>query len=168
MVTVFKLFKESDYPFQAIKTAPRVFEKETRSWLWKSVFMFQSAVKKRTPVGAGPGHLQDSVMAGVRGETANLRGEVYTSKLHGAAVEDGTKPHMPPYYPIFYWVTRKLGISIITGQARKVTRAIQWKIFHHGTKGAHMFKKGWKDVDLKVTAGFYQAADKIRAHLEGK
>ena len=160
-----KLIRTKGYPFKAIKTAPKVFEKETRSWMWKSVLTLQNAVRIFTPLGAGPVHLRDSIMVNVRGKVANLRGKVFTSMLHGEVVETGSKPHMPPYYPIFYWVTRKLGVAI--SEARKVTRAIQWKIFHHGTEGSHMFEKGWKKTELRINAGFEQAAAKIKAFLEG-
>lgn len=178
MIKMFKLrmIKISDYPFQAIEKAPKVFEKETMAAMWKSVLTLQAAVKKRTPVGAGPAHLKDSILADVRGQKADIRGTVMTPLLHGAPVETGTKPHMPPFQPIYYWVYNKLHLPF--GEAKKAARAIQWKIYHAGTssqqlaktgdKGFRMFEKSWEASEPKINGFFDVAADHIRAEMEGK
>ena len=175
MATSLKLIKIKDYPFQAIKTAKPVFDKNTLGAMWNSVFALQREIKDRTPVGAGPAHLKDSILADVRGEPVNLRGSVSTAMLYGEPVEYGAKPHMPPYYPIYYWVTRKLGLA--GAEAKRAAMAIRWKIFKvgasswqlrkQGTKGAEMFKRGWEAAEPRIIAYFEQAAEKIRAHLEG-
>ncbi len=57
--------------------------------------------------------------------------QVYYSAQHSPFVEFGTKPHFPPFEPIFQWCRRKLGLT--DKEAREAAHAIQWYVYHHGT-----------------------------------
>ena len=65
-------------------------------------------------------------------ELAEERWQVYYSALHAPFVEFGTKPHFPPFDPIFKWCRRKLGLS--DKEAAIAAKAIQWHIYHHGSE----------------------------------
>jgi hypothetical protein len=101
--------------------------------------------------------------------------DVGTALQHGSYVEFDTKPHFPPTKPIFQWVERTLNIvsmgvtfesgrALPTGKVKRqfkqkkgrdrnmqilaVTRAIQWHIFHYGTKGKRYMEKALRSLGL--------------------
>ena len=64
-------------------------------------------------------------------------------------VEFGSRPHRPPFTPIFEWVKRKLGYS--GDEAKQIAGAIWNKITQKGTKGKHF-------VQAAIDKGEYQEA----------
>lgn len=108
----------------------------------------EQAVVQFTPRGAGPVHLFQTITSEVRGAGVSLTGEVYSTDqpIKVASVETGRKPgKWPPYganSALRLWVTRMIG-----GDDREVSSAaflIARAIGRRGTKGAHMFEKGFQ------------------------
>ena len=73
-------------------------------------------------------------------------------------VELGTRPHLPPFTPIYRWV-KKRGITgkatqSKTNRQKAIARAIQWAIARKGTK-AHPF----------LSLVFHREKDKVAAKI---
>jgi len=70
---------------------------------------------------------------------------------YGVPLEYGTKPHgvsIEGQKNLLLWVEKKMGCS--GKEAVKIMKAITWKIYHHGTKGAHMFEEGFTENETKI------------------
>lgn len=121
----------------------------------------QGEVIDRTP--AAEGALRDSAFTHVEELPTGMIGVVAMSSPYVEAVEIGTKPHMPPIAPLEQWVKTKLGLSGKEGA--RAARGIQWKIYHHGTKGAHMFERtleaGAAEVERLFAATMRRLADRL-------
>ena len=76
------------------------------------------------------------------------------------AVHEGTRPHFPPADPIRKWVRRKLGIRN-RKELEQVTRAIQWKIYKHGTKGRPFLKDVLERRQGRVEADMVKIARRL-------
>ena len=110
--------------------------------------LFEREVVKRTPYGAGPIHLRDTIHGEVNVSGKKVEGILGTPMEHGEPVEFGTKPHFPPTGPIQFWVERKLGIT--GDEAASVAFLIARAISIRGTKGAKMFEKGFEEGESRV------------------
>ena len=84
--------------------------------------------KTNTPVNTGM--LRNSIRAERVGRTTWYVGSHVS---YAAAIEYGTKPHMPPSNELKYWARRKLGNE-------KLAYAIAKKIAQRGTKPHRMFR----------------------------
>lgn len=126
----------------------------------EALALLEREIVMRTPRGAGPIHLGDSIFSRTRISGVRVTGIVGTPLEHGVPVELGTKPHFPPIGPLKHWVVRKLGI---TGdkEATSVAYAIAWKIARHGTEGAHMFEKGFDASEGRVVRILGEIPDEI-------
>ncbi len=62
-------------------------------------------------------------------------------------INDGTRPHYPPFNSIFKWVKRKLGYS--DKKAYGIARAIQKKISLRGTDPKPFMSKAIADIKIK-------------------
>lgn len=115
--------------------------------LTEALLFLEGAVKKETPVGAGPIHLRDTIFHQVRmGEP--VEGLLGTPAQYGLPVELGTKPHFPPVAPIQHWVERKLGYS--GKEARQVAFLIARAISRRGTEGAKMFTGTFEQNEERI------------------
>lgn len=117
--------------------------------IWEALLLLEREVIKETPRGAGPIHLGDSIHAKqpqISGQ--KVWGIMGTPLGHGEPVESGTKPHFPPVGPIQHWVERKLKIE--GKEAATVAFLIARAISRRGTKGAHMFEKGFEASEARV------------------
>lgn len=125
--------------------------------------LFEREVVKRTPYGAGPIHLRDTIHGEVNVSGKKVEGILGTPMEHGEPVEFGTKPHFPPTGPIQFWVERKLGLSgeeaasaafgiamIISGKGKPKKSRKRMSKPGGGTKGAHMFEKGFDEAESRV------------------
>ena len=93
----------------------------------------QGETKEHTPTGA-TGLLRESIHAQkVRVRNNVVKGGVFTAHPYAAAVEYGTRPHMPPVAPIVPWVKVKFALSQ-PEQAIQIAYAIARKISKRGTK----------------------------------
>lgn len=125
--------------------------------------LLQGEVVERTP--AAEGVLRGSIIGGVQEIPGGMLGFVGTAQPYAEAVELGTKPHMPPIAPLEQWVRTKIGLS--GKRATAMARGIQWKIFHHGTKGAFMFREALQANRGAVAEQFAQAMARLRSRFEG-
>lgn len=80
-----------------------------------------------------------SVTSDAFSTSAGVLGVVGSASVAAAAVELGTRPHMPPVEPLIGWVQEKLGVS--AQDARGVAFAVAMKIRRHGTKAQAPFRK---------------------------
>jgi hypothetical protein len=130
--------------------APQIVERAVSDTMLTSVNFIKGAVVKRTPVNFGL--LRAGVDTGVRGRGTSIHGEVFAGGVglkYGLPVERGRKPgKMPPVDVIKLWVTRK---GIASGdEADQAAFLIARAIGRRGTKGAHMFERGFKASEGKV------------------
>lgn len=94
---------------------------------------------------------------------AGVLGVVGSASAAAAAVELGTRPHMPPVAPIQIWVQEKLGIGGKEG--RGIAFAIARKISKVGTKPQGHFKKTLAASTRTLTRVFEDAVQDVAAHL---
>jgi hypothetical protein len=141
------------------KRYPEASKKARISRLHEAVALLEAAVKKKTPYGAGPIHLRDTVFGTVKELGQKITGIVGTPAKYGEAVECGTKPHFPPIDPLEFWVEKKLGLS--GREARSVAFLIARAISVRGTKAAHMFEKGFGENEARVVRILNEIADDI-------
>jgi hypothetical protein len=115
----------------------------------EAVLLADGIVRMKTPVGAGPVHLRDTVFHQV-GMGEPVWGLVSTPAQYGLPVEMGTRPHFPPVAPIQHWVEKKLGIN--GKEAKAVAYLVARAIAKRGTKGAKMFTRTWDEQEAAILA----------------
>ena len=125
-----------------------VAKDETEQELQEIMSILQDAIKSYTPIGAGPTHLKDNINVSITGNKRFISAKVSTSLRYGVPVELGSRPRSVPVNKLVDWVEAKLGIS--GNEATSVAWAIRTKIKRSGTKGAHMFEKGWREQEAKI------------------
>lgn len=83
------------------------------------------------------GELRRSVQVHIAPPGSTEVARIDVEAPHAAFIEHGTRPHMPPLQPLVLWVLRhadKLGLEgDVEKAAERVARAIQWKIYQHGS-----------------------------------
>jgi hypothetical protein len=126
-----------------LHTFPEAMRKEVHRTMQASVSLLESEVTERTPVGATE-ELRNSIYGEVRDSVygTEVTGIVGAPVVYALPVEMGTKPHWPPKGALTSWVRRKLQI-VGDDHVASVEFRIRAKIAARGTKGAHMFRKGW-------------------------
>jgi hypothetical protein len=129
------------------------------SRLTEALLLLEGAIKGLTPDGAGPIHLRDTIFQQVQLRGESVWGMIGTPAIYGAPLEYGTRPHFPPVAPIMFWVEKKLGLAGKAAQSAAfcIARAISKR----GTKGAHMFDKGFTMNEARVVAILEQIPDDI-------
>ncbi|SMH62843.1 HK97 gp10 family phage protein [Azospirillum agricola] len=152
----------------ALARAPDIFLTELARGILEGQMLAEREVKERTPT-SGAGTLRDSIGAlPVQLSGDRVTGLVGTALAYAEPVELGSKPHMPPIEPLFDWVKRKLGLrNADDGKALGIARAIQWKIFHVGTKGAFMFRDTFSAIQPQLDAIMGAAALRAIHKVEG-
>lgn len=90
-------------------------------------------------------------------------GVVGSASVAVAAVELGTKPHMPPVEALESWVHDRMGLA--GKEALGVAWAIARKIAKRGTKAQYPIRDSWDAQYKSVAQMFEQAAGRIAAHL---
>jgi len=134
--------------------------------LTEALMLLERAIVMKTPYGAGPIHLRDSVHSKARTVGTKVYGVVGTPLEHGLPVEHGTKPHFPPIGPIQHWVQYKLHIQDETA-SRAAAYAISRAISRRGTKGAHMFEESFEDHEATVIRILEEIPADIIARVSG-
>lgn len=152
---------------QAWATAPALVERILTARLTEAQLLLYREVVERTPVGiGGGGGLRGSIQAPAPARAAGrLEATIGTALSYAAAVESGSKPHMPPIAPLEAWVRQKLGVK--DKEAESVARRIAWKIKHHGTKGAFMFRDALAANQGQIERILAQAAQDVAKALAG-
>lgn len=146
---------------QGFARAPEYTRSELLAAMTEGTQLLEREVKDDMP--AVSGLTRASVFSDAFSTPAGVLGVVGSASVAAAAVELGTKPHMPPVAPLEAWVHEKLGIA--GPQARGVAFAIARKIASRGTKGQHHFS-GVLALQLgALTRLFEGAAQRVAAHL---
>ncbi|MEN8134325.1 MAG: HK97 gp10 family phage protein [Thermodesulfobacteriota bacterium] len=139
---------------------PEISAEESVAVMRVIVARLENEVVGNTPAGVGGSSgLRGSINGEVVLRTGEIIGLVGSPLAHAAPVEYGTRPHFPPARPIILWAARKLGLS--GRELRSAVRGIQWKIYQHGTEGAHMFDKSFKNLDSWIMAQVETIPDRI-------
>ncbi len=130
------------------KRYPEASTKARRKRLREALLLLEREIKRLTPEGAGPIHIRDTIFSRVENRGEAAWGLVGTPFSYGESLEYGTKPHFPPIAMIHYWVEKKLGL---TGkEAKSAAFCIARAISKRGTKGGHMFEKGFEMNESRV------------------
>ena len=116
--------------------------------LTEAMLLLEREVKLKTPEGAGPIHLRDSIFPKISMSGRSVKGILGTPLAHGEPVEFGSKKHFPPVGPIQHWVEKKLGKS--GSEAKSIAFAIAITIARRGTKGSFMFQKAFSENEASV------------------
>jgi hypothetical protein len=129
--------------------APEILADEIEKSMRVSLDTFEQAVAVETPVGVSGG-LRASITTDISGTKLRLDGRVTTPLIYGAPVEFGRRPgKIPPPGPIALWLYRK-GIVTDREQIRAAAWLVARAIGRRGTKGAHMFQKGFDNASPRV------------------
>jgi len=133
----------------------------------QSVIEVASAVKPLAPVGVA-GRLRNSIGSEVKRQgplsIVGTVGSTLRDEIYPEVVEFGRKPGaMPPPAALERWVHLKLGIpnDEAPGVAFQIARAIG----RRGTRGAFMFRDGWKASKKRVVEYFDRALIQIAEDL---
>lgn len=141
----------------------RAYPEESRkakiAKMTEALNLLEREIKKKTPYGAGPIHLRDTIHDKVSVSGKKVIGILGTPVQHGEPVERGTKSHFPPTGPIQFWVEKKLGYS--GKEAASVAFLIARAISKRGTKGAHMFEEGFEENEARVMRILEEIPDEI-------
>ena len=127
--------------------------------LTEALQLIDRVIKLKTPVGAGPIHIRDTMFGQVTQMGESTQGIYGTPAAYGEPLECGARPHFPPVAPIQHWVEGKLGLS--GQQAKSVAFLIARAISRRGTPAAHMFDKGFAENEAAVMAILEQIPDDI-------
>ena len=145
------------------KEYPEESLKAREAKLTEALLLLEREIVERTPRGAGPIHLADTIHSDASAKGQRVSGIVGTPAQYGEPVEFGTRPHWPPKGPVQHWVERVLGI---TGrEAASVAFLICRAIAKRGTKGAHMFETGWMDAESRVMSILDEIPEEIIRRL---
>lgn len=159
----FRLAVPIDGLREAFVAAPDILVRELSIGVTQASLLMEREIRDRTPT-SGAGTLRDSIGAlPVTFASDTISGGVGTAVAYALPVETGSKPHMPPIEPLKDWVRRKLGIK--GDEVDAVAKKIAWKIFRHGTKGAHMFAEGFAATEAQVRAEIAAAASRALAEI---
>lgn len=146
---------------------PQISREVRKAAVAEALQLLEREVVERTPRGAGPLHLADTISTGVPVEYGQkVLGELGTPCVYGEPVEYGTKPHWPPSGPLVHWAERVLNIH--GKEAQAVGFLIARAISRRGTKGAHMFQKGFEAAEGRVMRILEDIPGKIVERLTGK
>lgn len=148
----------------AFERAPEVVEEEVERFVAAATAHLQDEVQKRTPTTHGT--LRASIIGDVRRLPGiGVEGVVGTPLAYAPAVEDGTRPHMPPVEPLAAWARQKLGV---TGrEATRAAWAIARKIARVGTEGHFMFQRAFEANQAQIRDGLDECLARIEARLTG-
>ncbi|MDR1995144.1 hypothetical protein [Azonexus sp.] len=173
-------FPELDTVASAFTRAPEVVGEEMNRFFDWALHLLKSEVVDRTPAAAGT--LRDSIFGRTEATPSGILGIIGTTLDYAPAVELGTRPHpvsKDGILALAEWAKRKLplgrDVSMKTGRPLKskgidetalsAAHAIAWKIKHHGTQGAFMFRDAFQANQGRVAAEFRRMAERIVARL---
>ena len=147
---------EVDLKGKIIKgTAFKAFDEASVDAFREGGLFLEGEVARRTPINLGL--LRKSISHDVRGSALARYGRIFSALEYAKPVEEGQRPHWPPYQPIFQWVVRKKRESGL--RAKRAAFAVMRKIAGEarrrpgGTRPVEMFKKTFKDARAIATLG---------------
>lgn len=155
---------------EQLGAGPEIIAEELNRAMIESLDTIEQAVALETPVNLGI--LRGSISHEIFGEPPDFYGEVGTPVLYGAPVEFGRRPgKMPPVRAIRAWVVRKKLVPAMDSDEdyqEAVDRAaymIARAIGRRGTKGAHMFERGFRATEPMIPYLWALALDRISERL---
>lgn len=144
--------------------APDVALQEMRRFIETWVAHLQGEVQQRTPTNQGT--LRKSIIGNVREVRGfGIEGVVGTPLNYAVAVELGTKPHMPPVWPLVLWAQQKLGVR--GADALSAAYAVARKIAREGTEGQFMFRDTFEANEAAIARGFTETVRRIALRIAG-
>jgi hypothetical protein len=135
--------------------ASQVVAQELRRGMEEATLLVQRNVQEHTPVGA-TGQTRGSIVSEIRGTPVLLTGIVTSPLGHIDPLEEGGRPHWAPIGPLLLWARRVLGDE-------RAAYAVRWAIHLRGTRGAHMFQRGFEASIQGITRAFEAASTRIAA-----
>ena len=148
------------------KKYPKVVRQEVLKTMEIVTARLEKEVAERTPRGVfGAAGLVGSIFGEVKSIGKKVTGTVGTPLEYGEVVEKGRRPGkaMPPVGPIALWARRILGVP--EDKSKKVGFAIARSIAIHGTKGAKMFERAWRQMEGWAIAQFNEIPAKVVKRL---
>lgn len=151
-------FDPPDLP-QRLGTLARRLERHLGRAVMRGARMIQRVAHRRAPRDTG--EFAGSIDVRLRGP---LEAEVGSHLQHAAAIEFGSRPHMPPFEPIRLWVRRNRGkLGITARQVDRVARFVQRKIARVGTPEHRVLRGALEQVQGDIVREVEAA---VRAGLE--
>ncbi|WP_395672101.1 hypothetical protein [Inquilinus sp.] len=148
---------------QAMQVAPELVDAHFLPAVLEATFLAGREIVERTPRGAHNALALSIQPREPEIGVDSIVGVVGTPLAYAEPVEVGSRPHMPPLQPLMDWVKAKLGKP--AAEVEPIAQAIRWKIYHHGTKGAFMFRDGLKAVQPQIERIMGEAARGLIADL---
>lgn len=143
-----KIIVKMDSLKELTRKYPEASQNARVSRITQALLLLERAVKLKTPVGAGPIHLRDTIFQRVTVGGAAVAGILGSPAAYGEPVEMGTKPHFPPIAPLQFWVEKKLGLE--GKAATSVAYAIATIMSRSSRLGVKMFEKGFSENEAAV------------------
>lgn len=107
-------------------------------FLDRAAFTIQGAARKKAPVGVS-GRLKNSIGT----EKPSTRRRLVGPNVdYGAAVEEGSKPHLPPPGAVDSWAKKK-GLDPVK---------VRWSIFHYGTEAHPYMQPAADESEEKIAS----------------
>lgn len=136
-------------------------QKQLLDGMSEAVALLEREAKDAMP--AVSGLTRGSITSDTFSTPAGVLGVVGSASIAAAAVELGTRPHMPPVAPIARWVQEKLGVP--ADRAHGVAFAVARKISRVGTKAQRPFERTLRRQMGALTRIFEQRAQNVADHL---
>jgi len=144
MITL-ELSKETAQAFsKALQTKQEEARRAGADVIAKTVALIESRVtEKIAKESTNTGQLLQSVYKKANG----LEGEIGATAAHAPYIEFGTKPHRPPFGPIYEWVwLKRKDFGIPDEAVWPVAKAIVDKIATYGTKERKPFTRSIEET----------------------
>lgn len=146
---------------RGLARAPEFTRERLLSAMTEATLYLEREVKDAYP--AVSGLTRASITADAFSTPAGVLGVVGSASPAVAAVELGTKPHMPPVAAILLWVQDKFGLS--GEEAESMAWGVARKIKAKGTKAQGHFAKTLAAGTGTLTAIFSGAVQDVATHL---
>jgi hypothetical protein len=130
---------------------------------WESSLKIERDVRELTSKGATGLAAKSIAAQGPQMLPEGVVGLVSSSLNYIVPLELGTKPHFPPLQPLVDWVNEVLGIDGAEGKS--VAFRIARKISKVGTKGQHMFKRGFEMNEQAAKLRMAEAIKNVVARM---
>jgi hypothetical protein len=152
---------------------PQILAEEMNRAMNMSLDVIEQVVAEETPVGVTES-ARGSIAKEIFGVplTDDYYGIVEMTVLYSYYLENGrAKGKMPPPQALELWVSRKWGLS--GKEARDAAWGLAYYIGHGskkgpgGTKGAHMFARGWATTKPIVEGIWQKLPERFNARMRG-
>lgn len=146
---------------KAFRNAPEFTLERFLAAMSEATQHLEREVKDAFPIGSGD--TRKTIFSDAFSTPAGVLGVVGSASIAAAAVEFGTKPHMPPVEAIQMWVEAKTGLA--GKDAERVAWGVARKIRRDGTPAQQPFHKTYLAQHAAVSFIFHDAVQDIAQHL---